>query len=115
MMNKIVLAFCIVFLSSCSSYLGNNHIGIETGTVSKIEVYQGFPGVEVEMEDDFESDFIRDLNQAKDVGPMKFGKTNRVLIYHHSGSIDTLLTNGSLYQFDGWYEASENLIDKYRK
>lgn len=56
---------------------------------------------------------IADLSQSVDVGPMKYRKTHRFLVYYTHAARDTIYTNGKLHQFHGWYASKEDLIKKY--
>ena len=100
----------LLVLSSCNA---QKPISIDFSKVDKIEVYQGYPGTKIKMKDDFEKEFIFDLNESKNVGPTKYMKTHRVLIHHKNGEIDTLLTNGKIHQFNGWSKSKIDLLDKY--
>lgn len=95
---------------SCSS---TQKIGIIEGSVEKVEVFQA--DKTVEMKEGFEDQLIQDLNNSKYVGPTKFMKTHWILIYHFNGSVDSVLTNGIVHQYNGWYKSEENLIEKYRR
>lgn len=100
----------LLVLTSCNA---QKPISIDFSKVDKIEVYQGYPGTKIKMKDDFEKEFIFDLNESKNVGPTKYMKTHRVLIHHKNGEIDTLLTNGKIHQFNGWSKSKIDLLDKY--
>ena len=82
--------------------------------VTKIEV-QGFQETGIELQNDFKEEFIKDLNESKNLGPTKFAKSHRFLIHHSDGKIDTLLTNGTIHKFNGWYQSKVNLLEKYFK
>ncbi len=100
----------LLVLTSCNA---QKLISIDFSKVDKIEVYQGYPGTKIKMKDDFEKEFIFDLNESKSVGPTKYMKTHRVLIHHKNGEIDTLLTNGTIHQFNGWSKSKIDLLEKY--
>ena len=100
----------LLVLTSCNA---QKPISIDFSKVNKIEVYQGYPGTKIKMKDDFEKEFIFDLNESKNVGPTKYMKTHRVLIHYKNGEIDTLLTNGTIHQFNGWSKSKIDLLEKY--
>jgi hypothetical protein len=100
----------LLVLTSCNA---RKPISIDFSKVDKIEVYQGYPNTKIKMKDDFEKEFIFDLNESKNVGPTKYIKTHRVLIHHKNGEIDTLLTNGTIHQFNGWSKSKIDLLEKY--
>lgn len=102
----------LLFLTSCSPL---QKVLISDMDVERIEVYKGYPGELVEMQQGFEKELVADLNRATRKSPTKFMKTHRILIYHTSGAIDTLLTNGKVHEFQGWHESQENLIEKYSR
>ena len=111
-MKKIFYLTLPILLIACGSSL---KIGISENDIEKIEVFQGYPGEQIEMVDGFESKLIEDLNDSKYNGPTKFMKTHRILIYHSDGALDTISTNGSAHQYNGWYISEENLIEKYSR
>ena len=116
-MNKVIVLFSALFLSSCFSST-NNPLEIDAGNVSRIEVHTGLPKSQVEfkMKDGFESDFIQGLNSLEQSTPMKFAKTHKVMIYYNNGHPDMIMTNGSIYWCDGnFYKGSEDLINKYKE
>ena len=81
--------------------------------VKAIEVYRYPREEKVPMKAGFEKAFLADLNQASEVGPMKYGKTYRILIHYTDQASDTIASNGTLHQFQGWYRSEEDLIKKY--
>jgi len=85
----------------------------DSNNIELIEIYQGYPGTKIQMKEGFEKEFIADLNTSKKLGPTKFMKTHRILIYYTDKNIDTIYTNGSIHIFRNWYKSDENLIDKY--
>ena len=111
-MKKILYLILIGLMVSCESV---QEIGITKNDIEKIEVFQGYPGEQIQMIDEFESKLIKDLNNSKYNGPTKFMKTHRILIYHFDGAIDTIATNGQVHQYNGWYKTEENLIEKYSR
>lgn len=100
-----------VFMMACNATYNKNIID---NNIDKIEVLEGFSGEQIQMEDGFEQEFLQDLNQSINREPTKFAKSHRILIYHSDGSIDSILTNGRIHQFNGWWESDENLLEKYR-
>lgn len=109
-MKKIGYLILLTVMISCSS---TEKIGITETNIERVEVFQGHPGEQIQMVDGFENKLIEDLNNSKYSGPTKFMKTHRILIYHSNGAVDTVLTNGKVHQFNGWYLSNENLIKKY--
>jgi len=109
-MMKFTYTLCFITITSCAV---KKQLTFEPSKIEKIEVYQGYPGREIKMEDGFEKEFISDLNESKEVRPTKYMKTHRFLIYNKNGKIDTILTNGTIHQYKGWYRSNENLIEKY--
>lgn len=95
---------------SCGS---TQNIGIVDYDIEKIEVTQA--NKSIDLKEGFENQLIQDLNKSKYLGPTKFMKTHRILIYHSDGDIDTIATNGQVHQYKGWYKSEENLIEKYSK
>lgn len=109
-MKLLLQTLFIVVLVSCKA---QKSISIDFSSLDKIEVYQGYPGTKIKMKDGFEKEFIFDLNESKDAGPTKYIKTHRIQIYHKNGKIDTLLTNGTIHQFNGWHKSKTDLLEKY--
>ncbi len=103
----------LFFLSILTSCNAQSNLTFDYPQIEKIEVYQGYPGTKINMKEGFEQEFIRGLNESKDVGPTKYMKTHRLLIHHINGEIDTILTNGTIHQYKGWYKSKTNLIEKY--
>jgi hypothetical protein len=113
--NKMKLLSHILFLIVLTSCNAQKPISFDFSKVNTIEVYQGYPGTKIKMKDGFEKEFIFDLNESKNVGPTKYIKTHRILIHHTNGKIDTLLTNGTIHQFNGWSKSQIDLLEKYSK
>jgi hypothetical protein len=101
---------CLFILISCKA---KKDIAFNLSKIEKIEVYQGYPGTRIQMKDHFEQAFIKDLNDSKDNGPTKYMKTHSFLIHHKSGKIDTIITNGTIHQYKGWFKSKGDLIKKY--
>lgn len=97
-------------MMSCSP---TQRIGIVENNIVKVEVIQA--DKTIDMKEGFEDQLITDLNNSKYLGPTKFMKTHWIFVYHSNGTVDSVLTNGSVHQFNGWYKSEENLIEKYRK
>ena len=95
---------------SCGS---TNKIGIVESDIEKVEVIQA--DKTIDMKDGFEGQLIQDLNNSKYLGPTKYIKTHWILLYHSNGTVDSVLTNGTVHQYKGWYESEENLIEKYSR
>jgi hypothetical protein len=114
-LRKIKTLFYIViasFLLDCST---KQKLYINPNEVLLVEIIKGFRGEKIEMKSGFNIPFIEDLNNAEKVGPYKFMKSHTVIVYYQDGSMDTLLTNGIIYQFKGYYKSEEDLIKKYQK
>lgn len=109
-MKLIILLTIFASQISCSS---TKTLKLDINKIDRIEVYQGYPGNKVPMKVGFENNFIADLNKSKDLGPTKYMKTHRILIYYKDNNTDTIYTNGNIHQFKNWYKSSENLIEKY--
>ncbi len=104
---------CLLICTSCHA---QNNLSFEPSQIDKIDVFQGFPGTELKMKIGFEKEFISELNASQEVGPTKYMRTHRFLIYNNnSDKIDTLLSNGIIHQYNGWYKSKENLIEKYKE
>jgi hypothetical protein len=101
---------CLFILTSCKA---KKDITFNLSEIEKIEVYQGYPGTRIQMKNNFEREFIKDMNNSKDNGPTKYIKTHSFLIHHKSGEIDTILTNGTIHQYKGWFRSKQDLIKKY--
>ena len=109
-MKKIFYLPIIGLIISCGS---TQKIGIIENNIEKVEVSQA--DKTIDMKDGFEDQLIQDLNNSKYLGPTKFMKTHWILIYHSNGSVDSVLTNGTVHQYNGWYKSEENLIEKYSR
>jgi hypothetical protein len=101
---------CLFILTSCKA---KKDITFNLSEIEKIEGYQGYPGTRIQMKNNFEREFIKDMNNSKDNGPTKYIKTHSFLIHHKSGEIDTILTNGTIHQYKGWFRSKQDLIKKY--
>lgn len=101
---------CLFILTSCKA---KKDVTFNLSEIEKIEVYQGYPGTRIQMKNNFEREFIKDMNNSKDNGPTKYIKTHSFLIHHKSGEIDTILTNGTIHQYKGWFRSKQDLIKKY--
>lgn len=108
-MKKIFYLALIVLSVSCGS---TKTIGIQENHIEKVEITQA--DKTIELKEEFAVQLIDDLNNSKYLGPTKFMKTHWILIYHSNGSVDSVLTNGTVHQYDGWFKSEENLIEKYR-
>jgi hypothetical protein len=106
------IAFLIILISQMSCTLKKT-LNIKSDDIDSVEVYKGFPGSKIEMKEGFENDLIVDLNNSKELGPTKYGKTHRILIHYKDQKIDTIYTNGIIHNFKGWYKSEDNLIEKY--
>ena len=106
------IAFFTVFglLISCSS---PKNLNINASNVEQIEIYQGYPGIKLQMKKGFEKEFVVDLNKSKNLGLTKYMKTHRILIHYTDKNIDTIYSNGNIHNFKNWYKSDENLIEKY--
>lgn len=109
-MRQIAILTILGLMISCGSY---KTMIINSSNVELIEIYQGFPGIKLQMNEGFEKEFIADLNKSKDLGPTKYLKSHRILIHYTDKNVDTIYTNGSIHNFKKWYKSDENLIDKY--
>lgn len=109
-MKQIIILTIFATLISCGL---QKTLTIDSNRVEQIEIYQGYPGVKIQMINGFEKEFIADLNKSKELGPTKYMKTHRILIHYTDKNIDTIYTNGNIHNFKNWYKSDENLIDKY--
>lgn len=109
-MTNIFYITCIVLMISCGS---TKKIGIVESDIETIEVIQA--DRTIDMKDGFEYQLIQDLNNSKYLGPTKFMKTHWILIHHSNGTVDSILTNGTVHQYNGWYKSEDNLIEKYSR
>ena len=109
-MKQIIILTIFATLISCGLH---KTLTIDSNRVEQIEIYQGYPGVKLQMKEGFEKEFIADLNKSRDLGPTKYMKTHRMLIHYTDKSIDTIYTNGNIHNFKNWYKSDENLIEKY--
>lgn len=117
-MKTITFLISSLLLISCSPKKETLFIS-DLDKIEKIEVYKGFPQSQenkIEMQHNFEKEFTEQVKQAKKLGLMKFAKYYGIIIYKTDGKIDTLQTNGKIYQHrNKYFETKENLIDKYKK
>jgi len=112
MKQTIFLGIILLFISCTSQVQKSNFY--EFSEIKKIEVVKGFPGEKVSMQQNFEGKLITDLNSHENIGPTKFMKSHRVLIYKQNGEIDTLRTNGEIFVGkNNTFKVKENLLDKY--
>jgi hypothetical protein len=105
--------FYITFIGLMMSCGSTNKIGIVESDIEKVEVIQA--DRTIDMKDGFEGQLIQDLNNSKYLGPTKYIKTHWILLHLSNGTVDSILTNGTVHQYNGWYETEENLIEKYSK
>lgn len=113
-MQKYLWLLFLLLITSCIS-TNKNQLFFEYSQIEKIEVCEGFPTTKVVMKNGFEQEFIKDLNKSIEIRPTKFKRTHRFVIFHENGTVDTILTNGRVHQFQGWHESTINLIEKYSK
>ena len=116
-MNKVILIFSVLFLSSCFSY-SESALEIDSENVSSVEIHTGPPEsqVEIKMKNGFESDFIQDLNRVEKFTPVKFAKTHKIMVYYNNETPDMFMTNGSIYWSEGkYYKGTEHLVNKYKE
>ena len=108
------LFFLIIFtlLTSCFQ---NRTLNFNTNEIDHIEVYKGFQGNKVAMKEGFENELIIDLNKATYLGPTKYAKTHRILIYYKHKKSDTIYTSGIIHGFNGCYKSENNIIEKYKE
>jgi hypothetical protein len=109
-MRQIAILAVLGLLISCGLH---KSLTLEPSKIELIEIYQGYPGIKLQMKEGFEKEFIADMNKSKEFGPTKYMKTHRILIHYIDKDIDTIYTNGSIHNFKKWYKSDENLIDKY--
>jgi len=106
------LVFILVFIS-CNSRVEKSNF-YEFSEIEKIEVYKGFPGEKIKMQENYEKKLITGINSHENINPTKFMKPYRVLIYKKDGEIDTLRTNGEIFVGKkNTFKVTENLIDKF--
>lgn len=115
MQKYLWLLFSLLITSCISANKNKNQLFFDYSQIKKIEVSEGFPATKIVMKNGFEQEFIKDLNKSIEIGPIKFPKTHRIILFYEKGEIDTILTNGTIYQFKGCHESSMNLIEKYTK
>lgn len=115
-MKIIIFLLFSLLLISCSPKKGTPFIS-DLDKIEKVEVYKGFPQrTKIEMQDNFETNFINEVEQAKKLSITKFQKQYIFVIYRTDNTVDTLRTNGKIYQGKNkWFETKENLIEKYKK
>jgi hypothetical protein len=113
-MKKLTILTILGILFSCGyqEKLKSN-LNFDINEIELVEVYYGFPDTKVQMKDGFEKEFIKDLNQSKELGPTKFAKPYRILIHYKNKEVDTIITNGEIHIFKGYYQSRKNLIEKY--
>lgn len=109
---KEIIAVILIGLISCN---GLNKIRLSIDTVDSIEVLVLGSKKPIPMKKEFERKFLNDLIDSKNVGPTKYIKTHQILIHHSNDLIDTILTNGTIHQFNGWYKTDDNIIEKYQQ
>ena len=97
-------------MMSCGS---TNKIGIVDSDIEKVEVIR--LDMTIDMKDGFEGQLIQDLNNSKTILVQPTHKNALDLLYHSNGTVDSVLTNGTVHQYNGWYESEENLIEKYSR
>jgi len=100
----------VVAIMSCTS---QKQLDFESEDITRIDVYQRNPGTTIRMKYDFEVDLIKDLIESKYIGPTKYAKTHKIIIYDKNGQIDTIWSNGTVHCYKECYRSDENLIDKY--
>ena len=103
--------FYITFIGLMMSCGSTNKIGIVESDIEKVELIQA----QEDMKDGFEGQLIQDLNNSKYLGPTKYIKTHLILLHLSNGTVDSILTNGTVHHYNGWYKTEENLIEKYSK
>ncbi len=115
-MKTIFSLILSLLLISCSSKKETPFIS-DLDKIEKVEVYKGFPQrSKIEMQDNFETNFINEIKQAKKLPITKFQKQYIFVIYRTDNTVDTLQTNGKIYQGKNkWFETKESLIEKYKK
>jgi hypothetical protein len=109
-MKQVIILIIFATLISCGSH---KTLKINSSNVVQIEIYQGYPGIKLQMKEGFEKEFIADLNKSKELSPTKYMKTHRILIHYTNKNIDTIYTNGNIHDFKNCYKSDENLIQKY--
>ena len=109
-MRQIAILTILGLLISCGLH---KTLTFEPSKIEFIEIHQGYPGTQIQMKEGFEKEFIADLNESKELGPIKYMKTHRILFHHIDKDIETICTNGSIHNFKKWYKSDENLVDKY--
>ena len=88
-------------------------LSFDIDKIEEIKLFKGFPGEEIILKNDIKNKLIKDLNKSKSVGPTKYMKTHRFLIYYKESRIDTIYTNGIIHNFGGWFKSRNNLLKKY--
>lgn len=109
-MKNIFYLTLIGLMLSCGT---SKKMGLIANDIEKVKVTQANQAMD--MKDGFEKQLIQDLNNSKYLGPTKFMKTHWIFIHHSNGTVDSILTNGQVHQYNGWFKSEENLIEKYSK
>ncbi|QCE40145.1 hypothetical protein [Psychroserpens sp. NJDZ02] len=109
-MKNLKYILCLFIFTSCNS---PKQLTFKTSKIDKVEVISRYLGKKTQMKAGFKEDFIADLNKSSTVTTEDNISTHKILIYKKNGKIDTLLTDGFLYQNKGFYKSKENLITKY--
>jgi hypothetical protein len=110
MKQLLVILILLGTLISCDS---TKTLRLDSKNVKEIEIYEGSSGTKIQMKEGFEKDFIIDLSNSVEQGPTKFIKTHRILVHYSDKKTDTIYTNGTTHNFNGWFESEVNLIEKY--
>jgi len=109
MKNLKYILYLLIFVS-CGA---QKKLTFKPSKIEKIEVVSRFLDEKVEMKNNFKEDFIADLNKSSNVEIERNINSHIIFVYSKNGKIDTLLTDGYIYQDKRFYESKENLIEKY--
>ncbi|MCL5247651.1 hypothetical protein M4I21_17675 [Cellulophaga sp. 20_2_10] len=109
-MRKLTYILYLLSFLSCSI---QNKLTFKSSKIEKIEVTSRYLEENIEMQDNFKEGFIADLNKSIHVKIEENTSTHRILVYNNNGKVDTLLTDGYIYQNKKFHKSKENLIEKY--
>ena len=112
---KLLILVFLMNLISCTNYKFSL-IDLDFNDVKKIKILIGYPGEEIQISNNLNKLIINDLKNLKEIqGPIKFGKTHKIVVFYNSKVNDTLFTNGTTYRYKNSYYSSKNdLLLKYK-
>ncbi len=111
-MNKYILIGILFLTISCSPSI--NKTFLRKSVPTNIDITWIQPMTPMNWNTNLKDELIEDLKKVKKVAAYKFIKKYRLILEYSPTEIDTISSDGILFQKgNDYYKAKENIIQKY--